>query len=161
MSQKAAFDMMALNLRLRGIIRVDPCHPLAYKILHLGCVKFKSRWSTQSYSSLPIGTLHDPIQWSSVFPILSGLRILTYYLFLKLFFQLEIMQFLINCIPRPIILLYFYYECNLCMHLYLHHNILVSDMNFKSTYLWVKPGQRLITTSVPATSTRLILAEEK
>lgn len=99
---KGSVYMMALNLRLRGILRVDPCHPLAYKLLHLGCVKFKSRWSTQSHSSLPIGILHDPIP--SFFFLLAGLCILTYYLVLELFFQLEIMQFLINCIPRPIIL---------------------------------------------------------
>lgn len=37
---KSSVYMMALILRFRGIIRVDPCHHLAYKILHLGCVKF-------------------------------------------------------------------------------------------------------------------------
>lgn len=141
--------------------RVDPCHPLAYKILHLGCVKFKSRWSTQSYSSLPIGTLHDLIQWSSVSPFLSGLRILTYYLVLKLFFQLEIIQFLINCIPRPIILHILTMNA-ICACIYTCTIISWYQIQISKLHtMWVKPGQHLVTTSVPATSTCLILAEEK
>lgn len=96
--------MMALNLRLRGIIRVDPCHPLAYKILHLGCVNLNlgevrnhiRRYQLEHYMT----QFNDHLSFLSC----SGLRILTYYHLLKLFFQLEIMQFLINCIPRPIIL---------------------------------------------------------
>lgn len=78
---------MALNLRLRGIIRVDPCHPLAYKILHLGCVKFESlgevRNHTRRYQLEHYMTPSTYMILSSVY-LSPGLRILTYYLVLKL-----------------------------------------------------------------------------
>lgn len=80
--EKQSFFMRALNIRLGGIIRMDPFHPLA-KLLHLGCVNLNlgevrnhnirryQNWNTV----LPNSTICSP---SPLFKSFS--HIFTYYL---------------------------------------------------------------------------------